>query len=574
MNSHFFKGYKELAKYRPSEELIAMHRHNAFIESLPKPFTHEQIGSRTRRRPAYNKSDCNLPNLDRLELVDTISNYIEPLPIFMQIGQSFYNMIVNGYSSRNPIYSEWKKQISEGYPDLDWGEGDYVPTIRSSAAGFAIIGTSGIGKSTSVESLISLYPQVIVHTVYRGISFDQQQVVWLKLDCPSDGSLKALCTKFFQCVDDLLGYVDTPLSYEHKFAGPRVSAEQMLPKMGTTASNIGLGMLVVDEFQRLNQAKSGGAERMLAFFSTLATELSVPVVLVGTDDALGLLNQKLSDARKSEGQGDFIMSNMNRDDPDWDYFIKGLWKYQWTKTETPLTPSIENALYDVSQGILDFAAKVYKLAQWEVIGQEDETITADLIRSMAKERLHLSRDAIEAIRTKDLARLKKNQDFASQQVMNQFMQAAKNRVILDGAVNTLINQQKAEQAASIQGADTLIFEVISWLIEAGVEPEKAKECAEIALKRYGAQPDLSVVKKDAFQLAMGQTSQNEVANANDPKKPDIVPTQMKKRKPTKGKVQMPGGLREIVSRGIAKGVPPDQSLKDAGITKSANHFID
>ena len=43
-----------------------------------------------------------------------------------------------------------------------------------------------------------------------------------------------------------------------------------------------LGLLVIDEIQHLNQAKSGGAEKMLNFFLQLMNTLGLPVVLIGT----------------------------------------------------------------------------------------------------------------------------------------------------------------------------------------------------------------------------------------------------------------------------------------------------
>jgi hypothetical protein len=141
--------------------------------------------------------------------------------------------------------------------------------------------------------------------------------------------------------------------------------------------------LVIDEIQRLNEASSGGAAKMLNFFGQMVNQFSVPVVLVGTFKALPLLSGEFAQARRSAGQGDLVWSNLPQDDV-WDFFIEGVWHYQWTKSETPLTPTIRNALYQESQGIVDIAVKLYMLAQWAVIGQEDETISPELIGDVAR----------------------------------------------------------------------------------------------------------------------------------------------------------------------------------------------
>ena len=85
------------------------------------------------------------------------------------------------------------------------GEGKNITGNRPSASGFAIVGLSGMGKTTAVERTLLLYPQVIQHNRYNGKLFILKQLVWLKLDCPASGSLKVLCQNFFRQVDLILG---------------------------------------------------------------------------------------------------------------------------------------------------------------------------------------------------------------------------------------------------------------------------------------------------------------------------------------------------------------------------------
>ncbi len=61
--------------------------------------------------------------------------------------------------------------------------------------------------------------------------------------------------------------------------------------MSLTAANHCIGVLVIDEIQRLSQARSGGAERMLNFFVQLINTIGVPVVLIGTYKARSLIRQ-------------------------------------------------------------------------------------------------------------------------------------------------------------------------------------------------------------------------------------------------------------------------------------------
>jgi len=136
-----------------------------------------------------------------------------------------------------------------------------------------------VGKTTSVESVLSLYAQQIQHSgKYGGHALDRVQLVWLKLECPQDGSLRGLCLNFFQAVDEIVG-----TRYYPKFGNNRRrSVDELLPEMANVAAVLGLGVLVIDEIQRLNEASSGGAAKMLNFFGQMVNQFSVPVVLVGT----------------------------------------------------------------------------------------------------------------------------------------------------------------------------------------------------------------------------------------------------------------------------------------------------
>src|SRR5207244_4186233 len=118
---------------------------------------------------------------------------------------------------------------------------------------------------TAVEEILQLYPQVLVHSSYHGQQLSRIQIVWLKLACPFDGSIKGLCLNFFEAVDDILG-----TTYTRDFAcGGRCTVDQLLPAMARVASIHCLGVIVIDEVQHLNASKSGGSEKMLNFFVQL-----------------------------------------------------------------------------------------------------------------------------------------------------------------------------------------------------------------------------------------------------------------------------------------------------------------
>lgn len=158
--------------------------------------------------------------------------YVQPLEQHIDIEQRISRSIRQGYLYRNPLTPEYASGLASGFAAMkDKSSYHMLCGTKSVASGFTIIGVSGVGKSTAVEKILSLYPQQIIHTRYRDMPFASTQLVWLKLDCPHDGSLKQLCYQFFYALDTLL-IIMTQLVRQFQ-----------------------IGILVIDEIQHLSRAK-------------------------------------------------------------------------------------------------------------------------------------------------------------------------------------------------------------------------------------------------------------------------------------------------------------------------------
>jgi len=289
-----------------------------------------------------------------------------------------------GYYSRNPLDKSLNKRVKTKVDDIRSGWSQYEECdedLSWSASGFSLVGMSGIGKSRSVLRILNLYPQVIHHSTYNNGNLTLSQLVWLKLECPFDGNLRGLCIAFFKSIDSILG-----TKYTNHFVKERRLLDELLGDMASVASNHFIGVLVIDEIQRLSLAKSGGADKTLNFFVNLINTIGVPVVLIGTFKAMAVLSREFSQMRRGTGQGDLIWDRM-ANDSQWQLFTESLWRYQYTKKKCPLTKELSDVLYEETQGITDFAIKVYMFSQARAIESSQENITSSVIRSAAKDNL-------------------------------------------------------------------------------------------------------------------------------------------------------------------------------------------
>jgi len=80
-------------------------------------------------------------------------------------------------------------------------------------------------------------------------------------------------------------------------------------------------------------------------------------------------------------------------DPDWDVFVRAMWRYWYLKKEHPLPknllkePSVRT-LYEESKGITALVVTIFFLAQRRAITSGVEDLTPKVIRSAVKDNQH------------------------------------------------------------------------------------------------------------------------------------------------------------------------------------------
>lgn len=392
--------------------ILPEYQNNPFIAKLPPLLSQREVFSTLAASPEFQERERSYPAQIRKHCIMRLGRYFEPSERQFQLAERFGMLLRQGYIGRNPLTHDYIRQLQNGTERIE-GKSLAVPAshpVENTAASFALTGCSGIGKSKSIEKVLHHYPQCIQHAE----PFTLLQIVWLKLDCPSQGSPKQLCINFFSAVDRLIG-----TNYLKWYGSRRASVDEMMVHMAHIANLHALGVLVIDEIQHLNKTKIG-PDALLNFLVTLVNTIGVPVILIGTLSAVPLLQQNFRQARRASGLGSLIWDRMPQGKP-WDYFIDQLWKYQWTRDVTPISPEIRIALYDESQGILDIVVKLFMLAQFRAVDIGDvrgvpEFLTAQLLRKVAREDFQIVRPMLHALRTNDFKALLQFDDLLPLQI--------------------------------------------------------------------------------------------------------------------------------------------------------------
>ena len=399
-----------------TDQKLNEYNENLLIQALPPIFYDSTFVELVSELPDYDDIEVTLDKSVRFHCISRLSNYFDPQNKTIDLNDILSRLIRRGYLARNPSKPIFALRARQIYGAIENSGGKILERYvnqPTSASGMTLIGPSGMGKSTNLNKILSLYPQVIFHP-----KLSTYQIVWLKIDCPHAGSLKGLCNDIFSAIDLLLG-----TNYATKFTSRNSTEDLMLAQVAQLAHTYHLGLLVIDEIQNLVNARRG-KDDLLNFLVKMDNIIGVPVIRVGTNEALPILQGNFRNARRGTGEGSVIWDRMQKDEElnidtedeesEWKLFISNLWEYQWTKTKVGLSKELEELFYEETQGIIDVTIKLFRMVQCRSISlQGDETITVELVKQVAKDGLYLLKPMLNAIKNNDEQEMRKYKDIAA-----------------------------------------------------------------------------------------------------------------------------------------------------------------
>ena len=486
-----------MEKARYLEQVIPEYQGNPMIEALPEIWAGDTVEEMLSEEAPHHDGERMLDARYRMHCIQRLFHYFQPLEQHIDIEQRISRCIRQGYLNRNPCTKEYARILADGYEALSGRRGyQFIQGFRPNASGFTIIGMSGVGKSTAVEKILSLYPQCISHDGYHGQPLVLTQIVWLRLDCPHDGSIKGLCFQFFEAIDRAMG-----TDYFPRYTKSRYTVDVLMVLMTQLVNLYQIGILVIDEIQHLSLAKGGGSEKMLNFFVTLVNTIGIPVVMIGTTKAMSILQSEFRQARRGSGQGDLLWDRM-QNDLSWEIFVTSMWKHQWTRSKIPLTEEMRNILYEESQGIIDIAVKLYAMVQIKAITVGSDSFSARDFHAAAAEKLGLVKPMLDALRTGDKKKIRQYGDISPVSIedyLSSYMSMAKDAV-----------PEKVPE-----GKISVSEQVVLKLLELGVEPRTAKRLLGRALSAKGICPNVADVVKEVYYLYVMEGKESGVGEATD-----------------------------------------------------------
>lgn len=253
---------------------------NRYIEALPLPREEKDIiRAYTKNFLGYRFEKVkDMSKLDRMLQIGMLRSIRFPLPFHKELEFDFYNSLLISYRSRRQIKTEdgaisytANDQLRNSNSILTGDSG------ASTNAGFSLIGYSGCGKSSAIETLVSHYPQVIMHEDDGGYF---PQITYLVVNCIANSNFSALYQGVGDAIDKALGNMSPVYAREiERKRGLGAKADTIRQYVERFA----IGIIIFDEIQLIDfeHARENSFDSLL----TLANRTKVAIAVVGTEDA-------------------------------------------------------------------------------------------------------------------------------------------------------------------------------------------------------------------------------------------------------------------------------------------------
>jgi len=379
------------ATYRT--DVLEEHLDNPLITGIPSQFEPKEAHRRLKSIPRIPEQELSQGN--KIELLMGLEKRVTiPTNYHIDLYQHLYARIVSGYESRNPLRPEvieWTLDAAEDEPVFELDDED-DPT----STGTGVLGKTGLGKTTTVVSVLRrLIPQCIRHTRE---DFKDLQITYLVVDMPHDGVVESLCLSFFRAIDDALRLTNTEESYFQHYSTKAVKPHVMLAKIHFLCRKHHVGLLVIDELQNLLVQPPKKRQLMLNFFSTLTNKSHIPIVKVGTSDALHLFKIKKTNVRRKGAT--FQLLPYSQTNKYWKQLLEALFNFQLAPIPLPDTPENRSYLYELTQGYPYALLALWREIQIYAVktGSKQKEITHNKIDEIWRKRFPLLRTVFRAIK--------------------------------------------------------------------------------------------------------------------------------------------------------------------------------
>lgn len=339
-----------------------------FASQLPSLLLGNELVTAMTNLPHYDSSVRNRSASERLMLLSDIYKVFVPTCMATEIYQRIYLMTRMSLQRKGTVES-----VRRTNANFTWSHGGEYHGIATGASSATVIGISGIGKTSCIQSSISLLGNIIeIENLYHKV------IPILMVSCPFDCSYKGLLCQILISIDEILG-----TDYYNKTQKSQMNAQQILG-MVCQLCHLHIGLLIIDEIQLLSGATKAGSLLYRMILQLINTSC-INVLLVGTSECLRFFEETQQIARRSVG----LQYGAMEFNSDFRKLAEILFSYQYVKQESKMTENILFWLYEHTGGIPAVLTAIIHDAQEIAILRGRETLGIDTLTEAYSSRMQM-----------------------------------------------------------------------------------------------------------------------------------------------------------------------------------------
>lgn len=349
---------------------------NNFVANMPEMKSGNELIEAMSVLPEYDSSIRNANQAIRLMTLSDIYRLYLPSSMSIDIYTKLYLALFRSIQKKGTqLAIEQRNENNRAIQQLQYRG------IIGGSDSFTIIGTSGIGKSSAIMRAIDLITENRVIEVEKPYT---KIIPCLIVQCPFDSSVKGLLLEILRKVDEVL----QSDYYQKAIKSRTVTIDVLIGSVSTIALNH-MGILVIDEIQNVANSKNG--KNLVGMLTQLINNSGISICMVGTPESSVFFESAMQLARRSVG---LQYTTMNYDDY-FENFCKVLWKYQYVKNKTEISPSIMEWLFEHSAGVVSVVVSLIHDAQEIAILSGVEVLNIETLNQAYQQRLSLLHEYIQ-----------------------------------------------------------------------------------------------------------------------------------------------------------------------------------
>ncbi|WP_124552731.1 AAA family ATPase [Methylophilus methylotrophus] len=355
---------------------------NPLLEKIPEFNDLKHVVEAMRQDPLRDVDIPSLSFIERDALLSGEKVILNPTKMTIKTVMTWYGMLVTGLHNRNPLISANRTGHYEMITAQSHSE--MKKASRSGISINVVKGPPGNGKSVTIQGFCSLLPEVVDHGLNEAAGWAKhQQLVWLHINLPHDGSRGGFLTSILESIDNAL---DT------QYAITIPKQYKTIEKLSVATLRIltvhHTGIIFIDEAQLRNLVRGNHAELMQLFILQLMNT-GIPIVISGNERALDWVEYCQDISRLTLTEISHFHPVGALDEPGWKtnweaLCDNGVMKYYVLTGPIQSFAACSQKLYECSGGIARLALTLWTIAQRDCLYRNVNTICPDDIEAVYK----------------------------------------------------------------------------------------------------------------------------------------------------------------------------------------------